>query len=832
MYVKPLSLILVIVTLLSLLVSCQRPQDTTDNADTSSENGATEVTTEAVPEGEPVETSPDGGIKWTILGYAESSSFAGITAADGNVIIALYVEARNTSTQDVYVTDSLLKATPKPIESIPEDALPEGCVNFGGLIAPGKRRVFCVCFEEKESWYRIIFDYKSNVKNSTSNVIKNDAEEKGKIARGNVAYPLDDRSNDSVSKDFYALFDKVKASQWGKQNEDEVKKYEALLVKDTVGYKFSNVDYSSTSASAWNTVNHLSYLKSMISAYGENRLKTDAKARDTVMAVLDNWLEADYTCTVNWWYNEIQTPRYMAAIGLMLSDFLTEKQLSKMDKIIGKGTLRGSSKATTYTGANLSDMMATTIQHGLLMGDYGTVFAASERMAEEIAVAAKNKEGIQSDGSYFQHGNLLCSAGSYGSVFVKGIETFIVQLYGTCFALPDDKVELFIDHLLDDQSLFHMNYGTAYFSIGRSAVYANGASQLHGTARTLSRIEGIYRRDDLLRYSESFSDTTKINAALRYFPLSYSLVNKSPAYYMAVRGAHKNFILTEVVNKQNLLGYNLSYGANTCYMYYGDEYQAIGAVLDFSMFPGITTYHEDDATLLSRYNNDYGKTWGKSTYTGSHCDGLTDEETGIGALYMELINDGIDGKLSFITYKGLTVALGAGIDCAKSGNTAEIRTSVDQCKYNSAKIGNTPLALNGGSVSVMGNAAIYNGAFAYYNLGDGVLTAEAKTMTGSYSRTDSAKSYYEQSADVFSLYYSYGTNPQNASYAYAVHANADGKAPATADGLPILKITNTEALQAVEFKDGHYVIIFHDAGAFTLASGESITSDKADIIIK
>jgi hypothetical protein len=267
-------------------------------------------------------------------------------------------------------------------------------------------------------------------------------------------------------------------------------------------------------------------------------------------------------------------------------------------------------------------------------------------------------------------------------------------------------------------------------------------------------------------------------------------------------------------------------------MYYGDEYQAIGAVLDFSMFPGITTYHEDDATLLSRYNNDYGKTWGKSTYTGSHCDGLTDEETGIGALYMELINDGIDGKLSFITYKGLTVALGAGIDCAKSGNTAEIRTSVDQCKYNSAKIGNTPLALNGGSVSVMGNAAIYNGAFAYYNLGDGVLTAEAKTMTGSYSRTDSAKSYYEQSADVFSLYYSYGTNPQNASYAYAVHANADGKAPATADGLPILKITNTEALQAVEFKDGHYVIIFHDAGAFTLASGESITSDKADIIIK
>ena len=105
-------------------------------------------------------------------------------------------------------------------------------------------------------------------------------------------------------------------------------------------------------------------------------------------------------------------------------------------------------------------------------------------------------------------------------------------------------------------------------------------------------------------------------------------------------------------------------------------------------------------------------------------------------------------------------------------------------------------------------------------------------MTGSYSRTDSAKSYYEQSADVFSLYYSYGTNPQNASYAYAVHANADGKAPATSSELPIRKITNTESVQAVEFDDGHYVIIFHTAGSLTLSNGETVSSDNAGIIIK
>ena len=825
------SLLLAALTVAGMITACQKPQEGDVGSDTVTDT-VSDTLAEETDIGEPVETSPDGGLVWTILGLDESKSFGGITAKEGNVIITLYAEARNTSERDIYVYPSALDSDPEPIEGITEKDLPEGCSAFGGLIASGKRRIFCIAFEEKENWYRIIFDYVASKGTTTRNVIKREKVTPGEIGKGNPAYPTDTRSDEAVRGDFDKVYSLVYRSLWKAPNADDAKKYEELLVKQEVGYKFSSVDYASISASAWNTVNHLLYLKNLITAYGEERLKTDTNARETAIAVLDHWLDEDYTCSVNWWYNEIQTPRYMADIGLMLAPYLTDKQIEKMDEIIGRGTLRGSSKATTYTGANLSDMMATTIRHGLFVGDYGTIFAASERMAEEIVIAPKNKEGIQSDGSYFQHGNLLCSAGSYGTVFVKGIETFIVQLYGTCFSLPQDKIELFIDHLLDDQSMFHRLYGTAYFSIGRSAVYANGASQLMGTARTLSRIEGIYRREDLLRYTESFSDTSKIAPALKFFPLSYSLVSKNADYYMAVRGAHKGFILTEVVNKQNLLGYNLSYGANTCYMYYGDEYQAIGAVLDFSMLPGITTYHEDDDALLARFNKDYGKTWGKSTYTGTHCDGMTDSDLGIGALYMELINDGLDGKLSFITYKGMTVALGAGIDTSKGSNTTEIRTSVDQCKYNNASIGGSALPLNGGSVSVMGNAAIYNGAFAYYNLGEGVLCAEAKTMTGSYSRTDSAKSYYEQSADVFSLYYSHGTSPRNASYAYAVYANGDGKAPASADGLPILKITNTEAIQAVEFTDGHYVIIFHTAGTHTLSSGESVSSDKEGIIIK
>lgn len=826
-----IAFILFILCILPLLCACTPLGKTEETGNGTTDQTTSPNDTDNVDIGEQVEVSPDGAVEWTLLGVRNCKTFAGVSADDGNTLVVVYLEARNKSTSDVYISSINLETDPEPIV-LSDEALPESYSNFGGMIASGKRKLFCLCFEEKPDWYKVIVEYKPYSGKGMSNILfgKNYTEET-EMLQGNPAYPIDTDGNEAVIADFDILFDRYYTSQWGTPNEASALQYEAMLQKANNGSYFTSVDYSSNSASAWDTVNHLIYLKNLLVCYGEERLKTDTDARNTAISVLDYWLNNDFDCTVNWWYNEIQTPRYMASIGLMLNPYLSDQQKAKMDEIIGRGTLRGSSKATTYTGANLSDMMATTIVHGLFIGDADLIFAAVDRMSAEVIITSKGKEGMQEDGSYFQHGTLLCSAGSYGAIFVQGMRTFITQLHGTCFSLPDKKIKLFIDHILDGQRYFHRAYGTSYFSIGRSAVYANGSSELYLTAAALAKLDGIYRGDELKQYAESFADHTKSIDAYRYFPLSYSLVRTSPAYYMSVRGAHQGFILTEVVNRQNLLGYNLSYGANTCYMYYGDEYQAIGAVLDFSMFPGITTYHEDDATLLARYNTSYNKTWGKSTYIGTHCDGVTDEEKGLGAMYMELQNDGITGKLSFITYNGGMIVLGAGLNCNKTSNLTEIRTSLNQCKLDNARIGSTALVLDSGDVTVTGDGAIYNGAFAYYNLGEGTLTATAKRMSGSYSRTDSAKPESIQSADVFQLYISHGTALQNASYAYAVVGNADGKAPSSASELPVSKITNTENIQALEFTDGHAVIIFHSAGSYTLSSGETITATEAKIII-
>lgn len=635
-----------------------------------------------------------------------------------------------------------------------------------------------------------------------------------------------------IMNNFNTLYDRYYDLQWGKVNNKTVAKYEAQVVVDETGSYFSTVNYDSNRAASWETAKHLSNLVSFISAYGEERLKTDTEARERVMALLDYWLDNDFYCNVNWYPNEITTPRNLAKIGLMLKPYLSEEQIIKMDEIISRGTLRGENRVETYTGANLLDCMSNTIIHGLFIEEPNLIFAAVERVESELRIVSRTEEGMQEDGSFFQHGALLCAAGSYGSVFIKGVSDILANLHGTIFSISDEKTELFIDHLLEGQRYFHRMYGTSYFSIGRSAVYANGASSLYESAAKLANLDGIYRSADLEKYVESFEDNSKALTDYKYFPLSYSLVNTAPEHYFAVRGAHKGFILTEVVNLQNTLGYNLSYGANTCYMYYGDEYQDIGAVMDLSMFPGTTAYLETEEELLARYERGYKVTWGKETYTGTHCDGIVDKDKKLGALYMELINDGLTGKLSFITYDGGMIALGAGLDCSKVSNTAEIRTILDQSKYNSATASGTALSVNGGTTTVNDGSAITNGAFAYYNLGEGELTAEVKSMTNSYKRNNPAGSTTEVTKDVFQLYISHGTAMTDASYAYAVVANSDGSAPDNASALPIKSITNTTQVQAIEFEDGSAVIVFHEAGSHTLSSGHTVTSTAADIIIR
>jgi hypothetical protein len=135
-----------------------------------------------------------------------------------------------------------------------------------------------------------------------------------------------------------------------------------------------------------------------------------------------------------------------------------------------------------------------------------------------------------------------------------------------------------------------------------------------------------------------------------------------------------------------------------------------------------------------------------------------------------------------------------------------------------------------GKINVQDNSLIKNGKFAYYNLGGGNLTVSVEEVTGSLNRNNIAYSN-TYTADIFKLYYSFGTNPENASFAYAVLENSKDTAYNTAEQLPIAKITNTKEIQAIEFLDGTSVIIFHSAGSYTTLGGSLVSAKSACVKI-
>lgn len=817
-----ITLVLSLTTVLPLLFSCGKQPAFSGVITTPDSSLETEA---------PAEVSEVGKVEFSVLGVRTVDSFGNVTPAEGNSIVCVYVEAVNKSTADHYVKRNCLDTANSDLLYIDEDQLPEGYDNFGGYIGSGKRRLFLLCFEEKTEWFRISLNYSSFDKNVWNAIMMGkDYREEKEFLPDHPEYPIDERGAEDLKADFEILKERFIGRYWGTPSDKNVKKYEDLLAKTDKGSYFTNVDYKSDRAASWPTANHLKYLKNLISAYGEERLKADAEARETALSALDYWLKNDFQCSTNWYCQEISTPRDLVACGLMLRPYLDDARCEKIDEIVGRGTLRGSSKASSYTGSNLMDMMETTVFHAIFVDDFDLALSAVARSAQEVRIVKRGAEGMQADGTFFQHGAMLHTAGGYGSVYAVRVSTFISELYGTKFSLPEENIKIFVDHILDGHRYFHRGLGTTYFSIGRSAVYSKGANEIEKAVKQLLELDGIYRKDELEAYAKTFADPSLSFDSMKFFPHAYTLVDSAPEYYMAVKGAHKDFILTEAIIGQNELGYNLSYGSNTCYMYYGDEYKAIGAVMDLAMFPGTTAFHETEAQLQARYKSGYNKTWGKSTYTGDHCGGLTDTEKGVGVLYMELLNDGIKGKLSYVTFDGVTVALGAGLNYSKTTNT-DIRTTIDQSKFNNAMIGQNALTVGSKPASVT-NETVYNGAFAYYNLGEGTLTAEAKSMTGSYSRNNAAGETQKETHDVFQLYISHGTKLDNASYAYAVAANADGSAPKTADGLKIKKITNAPELQAVELDDGRAAVVFHKAGSFTLSSGETVTATEAKIIIK
>lgn len=168
--------------------------------------------------------------------------------------------------------------------------------------------------------------------------------------------------------------------------------------------RFSDVDYACQNRADWGVMWHLTRLEffALSAARGE-------QGYERSIALLDSWLRLDPR-NPNWWYNEIGMPMELGVSAILLWDALDEGRREAVLSLLARGIIDAdtSTHKGKLTGANLLWFAASTLRYAILKNDPEMMILAVSRAAAETEPGL---EGLQDDGSFFQHGRRLYSGG-------------------------------------------------------------------------------------------------------------------------------------------------------------------------------------------------------------------------------------------------------------------------------------------------------------------------------------------------------------------------------------------------------------------------------------
>ena len=537
---------------------------------------------------------------------------------------------------------------------------------------------------------------------------------------------------------------------------------------------FPDIDYTSRERASWVPSRHIARTERLTLIY---RLETDedkkAEYRDTVIKLLEHWIKNDYQSD-NWWYNRLSNANILGEIGVLMKNDLSSKQIRKLAQLVGRGSLTVSAEARAHTGANSIDFAMSTIKFGALTGNRRAIKKAVKTVASELKYS--DGEGLNEDSTFFQHGNRIYMGG-YGIEFIHGMANLIYMLSRTEYIFTQKQLEPFAGFILDGLQMMSFGNTLDPTTMGRS-VSRHNAQPLGGTVSALSKlaeIEEMPRRDEIKAYVDAIKGDVKRDFGLKYFPTAKFLVINNSDFYFSFRGGDDDLAYSEIINDENVLGYNSSFPGVTTIMHTGKEYNNIAPVCDYSMIPGTTAVYETDEELFA--HEDFTYRYLKGTYPAAVADGAAVS----GA---KTSHEGIDMTVSCFATDNAAILLGAGM---KDSKGRSMNTTLNQCFY-------------AGSFTRDGNTVIHGG-IKYTVLDGGKLTAESKQVVGDWHRNNIPNAPEKAEADIFTV-----SIENTGSYAYTVMSeNTDAE---------FKVIVNNENIQAVRLPDGRIAASFFKKGSF------------------
>ena len=570
---------------------------------------------------------------------------------------------------------------------------------------------------------------------------------------------------------------------------------------------WSDIDYLSKSETNWAPLMHLQRVKQF------SLQKNIAPAK--VITALRYWLRANPKSN-NWFQNDIASPTAIGEILMLLSKSKIVP-ISLQDSLVNRMQQGDVAKAI---GANKLDIAIHMLYRACITRNKNVMDSAVNEAF--IPISLSNKEGLQPDYSYRQHGPQLQIA-SYGQVFLMGEYKVASWLIGTSYALPAEKLKM-LDHYLIHTFLKTIRGRYIDFSTeGRGISRNDILDKLSITTNLLKFAKQVNPNNiDVLTEAEERIQQRKLPSYQvkpdhAYFYRSDYTLHVRPTYSFNVRTVSKRTIRTETGNRENLVGKFLPDGA-TNIQRSGDEYFNIMPLWEWDKIPGITSrdYAVDQRTTLE---------WGERG-VGSFIGGTSDGR--YGTTVYDLNYNEVTAKKAWFFFDDEVVCLGTGIS---SFAKEPITTSVNQA-WQKGKVSAFTDHIVDASAGFTAREAqwVWHDSVGYYFPNRGLLSLSNENQTGSWATINANRSKAEVKGKVFKLWFNHGIDPDNQSYAYVVKPGVSEHDMMNKDNSSIKIISNTSAIQAVMHSKLRMIqIVFYETGSLTV-EGNTIKVDQPCVL--
>lgn len=220
----------------------------------------------------------------------------------------------------------------------------------------------------------------------------------------------------------------------------------SLRASMDVDGSWPDIDYTDQSQTNWQPVKHYERVSVLAKAYSRqgSSYYGDASVLADITDAMNYWLGlTPVPYSTNWWFLSIKVPKDIGNILIALRNAPVG-----IDQALENSMITWMTKGVSMTvspgkdGSNLTDIGQHYIMRACLTEDSALMQHAVTETGNSIKVSSG--EGIKRDHSYMAHGAQLYIYG-YGREYVSGIRNIAVNITGTSYAYPPEKIAIFSD---------------------------------------------------------------------------------------------------------------------------------------------------------------------------------------------------------------------------------------------------------------------------------------------------------------------------------------------------------------------------------------------------